>query len=99
MAAGKKRAVPMINTAREAIEALGGVKVVAAWLGTSPDNVMMMRHRGYVARGYHLHFYVTLQERGYRLAPSLFGLDTFDHLIMPKLRGRKKPGSQLERVA
>jgi hypothetical protein len=74
----------MISTAKEAIEVLGGTKAVAAWLGTSTDNVMMMRHRGYIARGFHLHFYVTLQERGHQMAPALFDLDSFDHLRMPK---------------
>lgn len=80
----KRRKARMITNAKEAIEVLGGPKAVAAWLGTTADNVMMMRHRGYVARGYHLHFYVTLQEMGHQMGPSLFGLATFDHLRMPR---------------
>jgi hypothetical protein len=86
--AGRK--MRTISSAREAIEVLGGHKAVAAWLGTSSDSVLMMRHRGYIARGYHLHFYLTLKERGFQMAPSLFGLDTFERLLMPKLRVRKR---------
>jgi hypothetical protein len=88
-----------ISTAKQAIEALGGIKPVAAWLGTSPDSVMMMRHRGYIARGYHLHFYVTLKGMGFHVAPSLFGLDTFDHLMMPQLRMRKGRNSRAVAMA
>jgi hypothetical protein len=80
----------LITNSKEAIEALGGHHAVAKWLGTTPDNVLMMRHRGYVARGFHLHFYITLKQRGHQLAPSLFGLDSFDALIMPKIKVRPR---------
>lgn len=81
--------MPTISSFKEALAALGGEAAVATWLGTTTNNVIMMRSRNYVARGYHLHFYLTLRERGFQPSPDLFGLPNFDRLIMPKLRKRK----------
>jgi hypothetical protein len=96
----KREKMQSISTAKQAIDALGGPKAVATWLGTSPDAVLMMRHRGNIARGYHLHFWVTLKSMGLAIEPSLFGLDTFDELLMPQLRMRKGRNTRgLARVA
>lgn len=79
-----------IVNVKDALEVLGGVEAVASWLGATSDALLMMRHRGYIARGYHLHFYLTLQSRGFEIAPELFGLTTFDRLIMPARTRRPK---------
>ncbi len=78
-----------INTFAEAIEFLGGHAVVAAWLGTSERHIATMKHRGRAPRGFLLHFYLTLRSRGADPAPAVFGLESFDHVIMPKDTGVK----------
>lgn len=84
----RKNSMQTISDMRSAVDFLGGDAAVASWLNTSVGNVVMMKSRGYVARGFHLHFYLTLRERGALVTPRLFDLETFDHLIMPKLRRR-----------
>ena len=96
----KRRSGPRmqnIATIQEALDVLGGELAVADWLQTTKNNVIMMRIRNYVPRGYHLHFYMTLRERGYQPAPELFDLKSFDRLIMPRLRRRK--AKTVKRVA
>lgn len=73
-----------IETLAEAIEFLGGNSRVAAWLDTTERHVATMKHRGRVPRGYLLHFYLTLQTWGADPAPAVFGLETFDHIVMAK---------------
>mgnify|MGYP000255236121 CR=1 FL=1 len=40
---------------------------------------------------------MTLRERGADPSPAVFGLQSFDHLIMPKLRARKAPRKPMRR--
>lgn len=89
MAKRKRMKMRPVSNIKQAIEVLGGDDAVAAWLGTTPGNIVMMKVRGYVARGYHLHFYLTLRQRRYEPSPNIFGLANFDRLLMPNLRARK----------
>ena len=81
----------------EAIDILGGNTKVAKWLqvetGTPdmprPNTVATWRERG-ISRNFAVHFYAELVERrGLRLAPQVFGLDSWDHVLMPDKRRRK----------
>jgi len=81
--ARKRRKMTLISNSREAIKALGGDMIVAEWLGVNIGRLVMIKHRGYIPRGFHLHFYLTLTERGFQIAPELFGLQTFNVLRMP----------------
>lgn len=83
----KKRMV--IETAAQAIDALGGNAKVAAWLGTEPHTVSGWRRRG-ISRNHAMHFFAELAEkRGYSLRPGVFGLESWDMVLMPDKRGRK----------
>lgn len=75
-----------IRTPSQAIDALGGTAAVAAWLNEIPHTVSGWRKRG-IARGYHIHFYVTLQRRKYSVLPSTLGLASWDELVMPRMKG------------
>jgi hypothetical protein len=67
--------------------ALGGPLAVGEWLKTPPENIRLMSHRGYVARGYHLHVYLALTRLGYRhIHPGLFGLESWSCLLPPHMR-------------
>jgi hypothetical protein len=71
---GRQR-LPAIVTMEDLIVALGGPRAVGEWLKTTPENIRLMSHRGYVARGYHLHVYLALTRLGYQhINSSLFGL-------------------------
>lgn len=83
----KKRMV--IETAAQAIDALGGNAKVAAWLGTKPNTVSGWRERG-ISRNHAMHFFAELAERrGYSLSPGVFGLNSWDMVLMPDKRGQK----------
>ena len=90
-----------IGTFAEAIEFLGGNAAVAAWLGVPENHVATMKHRGRAPRGCMLQFYLTLRDRGAEPAPAVFGLETFDRLIMPRarIRARKSRGRQCAMAA
>lgn len=75
-----------IHTFDEAVEFLGGDKKVRDWLGLDPNHFSAMKCRAQPSRGFLLHFYLTLVARGADPKPSVFGLKTFDRLIMPKSR-------------
>jgi len=79
-----------IDTIDEAVRVLGGDTKVARWLETTQNNVANMKARGYVSRSYLLHFYMTLQDRGYTPRPGVFGLETFGRLIMPREKVRRR---------
>ena len=87
----------LIKTAGEAIDVLGGNAKVAQWLNvetgkqSAPSTISGWRERG-ISRNFAIHFFVELVERrGHRLAPQVFGLDSWDGVLMvaPDRRGRK----------
>lgn len=88
MARSRPRRMQTIATFAQAVDFLGGNIPVARWLETTPENVALMKSRGYAARGYHLHLYLTLRKRGATPAPAVFGLTTWDRVIMPRIRTR-----------
>src|SRR5262245_8268296 len=88
---GKMLRPPLTNT-RDAIKALGGDEKVMNWLHIEPGRLSMIKSRGYVPRGLHLHFYLTLRDRGLEGTAELYGLtpEQYANLIMPRTF-RKKP--------
>jgi hypothetical protein len=80
---------PLTNS-RDAIKALGGDARVMAWLDLEPGRLSMIKSRGYIPRGLHLHFYLTLQDRGLSGTASLYGLtaEQYARLIMPRPAGK-----------
>lgn len=83
----KKRMV--IESASQAIDALGGNAKVAEWLDTGPNVVSGWRKRG-ISRNHAMHFFAELVEkRGHSLHPKVFGLDSWNMVLMPDRRGRK----------
>ena len=94
MAYRRKRKATMIRSAGEAIDECGGNAAVAKRLHVKPALVSGWRARG-ISRNFAVHFYAELVEkRGHRLAPQVFGLDSWDMVLMPDKRGRS-----LKRVA
>ena len=79
----KRKIVKTIRTPSQAIDALGGTVDVAAWLGQEPQTVSGWRKRG-LARGFHLHFYLTLRKRGHEVSPSVFGIGEWVSVVMPR---------------
>jgi hypothetical protein len=85
----------LIRDAAAAIDALGGNAKVGAWLHleinkpAEPNTISGWRKRG-ISRNYAVHFYAELVERrGFRLAPQVFGLDSWEHVLMPDERGKR----------
>lgn len=85
----------LIRTPAQAIDALGGNAKVGEWLAVEvgrkaePNTISGWRKRG-ISRNFAVHFYAELVERrGHRLAPQVFGLETWDMVLMPDKRGRK----------
>lgn len=92
MKARKRREMLQLTNSRDAIKALGGDEAVMAWLDMEPGRLSMIKSRGYIPRGLHLHFYLTLQDRGLKGTASLYGLtpDQYARLIMPEPASRKR---------
>lgn len=80
----KRNRMRKIATFSEAVDFLGGDTAVARWLETDQSHIATMKCRGQPARGVLLHFYLTLLDRGADPAPEVFGLKSFDRLIMPR---------------
>lgn len=85
----------IIETAAQAIDVLGGNAKVAEWLDVevgremAPNTISGWRKRG-ISRNFAMHFFAELVEkRGYSLSPGVFGLDSWDMVLMPDKRGRK----------
>lgn len=94
MAYRKRQRSPMIATAGAAIDECGGNAAVARWLKVGPGLVSGWRSRG-ISRNFAVYFYAELVEKKHcRLAPQVFGLNTWDMVLMPDKRGRR-----LKRVA
>lgn len=72
-----------VSTPGEAIRALGGPTLVARWLKLSPSAVSTWITRDGVGRGYHLHVYLSLRRKGFRVAPQVFGIESWDEVLMP----------------
>ena len=86
-----------IDVAARAVDAKRASKansVVAEWLDVEPHTVSGWRVRG-ISRNFAVHFFAELVEkRGHTLSPQVFGLKSWDMVLMPDARGRK-----LRRVA
>lgn len=85
-----------ICTTREAIRALGGRAKVAAWLKVSQSAISNWAIYGHIARGKELQVLLSLWARGHQVSPKLFGVSSWDELIMPKAQTSKatsRPGS------
>ena len=82
----------MMHNAKDVIGALGGPTAVANWLGLDQSTVSGWGLRGAVGRGYRLHVYWSLRDRGHRerdIPAKAFGLDDWNEVIMPKLRKQR----------
>lgn len=80
----RRRRTRMLTTFAEAVDYLGGDTAVADWLGTDQRHIATMKCRGQPSRGVLLHFYLTLKQRRVEFAPSVFGVQSFDRLVMPR---------------
>jgi hypothetical protein len=103
MTTRKPHAMRPLTNSRDAIKALGGDAQVMAWLRAAgfdmeAGRLSMIKSRGYIPRGLHLHFYLTLQDRGLEGAASLYGLtpDQYASLIMPRTP-RKRSGIDMNK--
>lgn len=84
-----RRGKRMMHNAKDVITALGGPTAVANWLGLDQSTVSGWGIRGAVGRGYRLHIYWSLRDRGFRerdIPAKAFGLSGWDKVIMPKVR-------------
>lgn len=91
--AARKRNMAHINTARDAITALGGTKAIAASLQACPSSIGMWVTKGYVSGGHRIQVLHSLQYRGYELDeinPELFGLSAWEGSVLTHLRPAKK---------
>jgi hypothetical protein len=85
----------IIETAGQAIDVLGGNAAVARWLSVDvgrpaePNTISGWRKRG-ISRNVAVHFFAELVEkRGHKLMPGVFGLESWDMVLMPDKRGSK----------
>lgn len=85
----RRKTVTNIRTPSQAIDAIGGTADVAAWLRQEPHTVSGWRRRG-IARGFYLHFYLTLRRRGFEVSPSVFGIDEWSTVTMPRKGNSRK---------
>lgn len=88
-----RRQKRMMQDARDVIKALGGPTAVSQWLGLEQGTISNWAGRGgTIARGYRIHVYLSLRERGFKdaeIPPAAFGLKSWDLVIMPRLRKSK----------
>lgn len=63
-----------LETVGQLVEACGGDKSVADWLGIRRAEVLRWRRAGSIPPGFHLKFYLRAQARGHRVALRVFGL-------------------------
>jgi hypothetical protein len=85
----------IIETPGQAIDALGGNAAVARWLSieigrpAEQNTISGWRKRG-ISRNFAVHFFAELVERrGHKLMPGVFGLDSWDMVLMPDKRGQR----------
>lgn len=79
----------LLKTPSAAIDAIGTASYVGRWLNVPTSEVSGWRTRG-VSRSFACHFYAALVvERGYELAPQVFGLDSW-RSVVPGLRNSPK---------
>lgn len=88
----RKPRMRKISTFDEAVTFLGGDRVVRDWLGIEQRHFATMKCRKQASRDVLLHFYLTLRDRGADPEPAVFGLKSFDRLIMPRAKVRKASG-------
>jgi hypothetical protein len=95
----------LIKDAAEAIDALGGNAKVARWLNietgkpSAPSTISGWRERG-ISRNFAIHFFVELVEnRGHQLAPAVFGLDSWDGVLMVAPDKRSRNVRKVRKVA
>jgi hypothetical protein len=87
------REQPKVRTATDVIKLLGGPTAVAAWLGLDQSTVSGWGARGEIGRGWRLHVYWSLRDRGYReneIPAKAFGVTDWKQIIMPKCRKSRK---------
>lgn len=82
-----------MKDAKDVIRELGGPTAVAAWLGVDQSTVSTWGMRGEIGRGWRMHVYWSLRDRGFReqdIPPRAFGVDDWKTIIMPRLRKAKR---------
>lgn len=82
-----------VETVSDAISQLGGHKHVEACLGLDQSTISSWVVRKRVSRDYALHVLLSLKRRGLSVSPRVFGLESWDSLIIP--RPRKKAKSRI----
>jgi hypothetical protein len=75
---------------RKAIAALGGPSHVGRKLYITQGSVSGWIMEGRVARGWHLQVYLSLKEQGIDPHPSLFGLKSWDDVMISPPNGSGK---------
>jgi hypothetical protein len=67
-----------INSIDELVDALGGPKAIATWLGISQAAVSLWKSRGHIPPGWHIRLYAAALRRGKSVNPAVFGIDPQD---------------------
>jgi hypothetical protein len=83
----------MLETARDAVKALGGPTAVGGWLRLDQSTISAWSVRGEIGRGWALHIYWSLRDRGYRqqdISPRIFGIERWDQVVMPRPKNSKR---------
>lgn len=63
-----------LETVGQLIDACGGDKAVAEWVGQRRAEVLRWRRSGSIPPGFHLKFYLRAQARGHKVSLRVFGL-------------------------
>jgi len=81
-----------VATVARAISILGGEAALAAWLQIPRSELGRMRRAEAFNPGFFGQITLSLQSAGFKPAPALFGLESWEQLIMPsKVRGKSGP--------
>jgi len=87
-----------VSTIADAIDVLGGEIALAAWLQIPRTELRRMRELQRFERGFFAQIFLSLQSAGFSATPALFGLSSWEPLIMPRVSPGRK-ASRRRRVA
>jgi hypothetical protein len=68
----------LISTVHQLADAFGGTGALASWADVEPSAVSNWKAHGSIPSGHHLRIYLYAKQRGWKLSPSLFGLERFE---------------------
>lgn len=83
----------MINSAEQAIAALGGREFVGEWWGIGRTGICDIIRRDRLPAGRRLQAYYALKDKGLEMSPRVVGLESWDDLLPPPVRRPTKKRS------